>query len=71
MPGLDWSDAEEIAERLARRDPQTCPLEVRFTDLRDRVLQLEGFTGPSDQSSEARLEAVQMAWQELWQDENK
>jgi FeS assembly protein IscX len=71
MPPLRWTDAEEIADRLMRADPKTCPLDVRFTDLRSRVLQLEDFADTPDRSSEARLEEIQMAWYECWQDENE
>ena len=68
MPSLDWDDAEDIAIELFDRFPDTDPLTVRFTDLRRRVLELEGFEGAPDASSEGRLEAIQMAWWEEWKE---
>jgi FeS assembly protein IscX len=68
MPRLDWDDAEDIALELLERYPDTDPLSVRFTDLRQRVLEIEDFVGDPAASSEGRLEAIQMAWWEEWQD---
>lgn len=69
MPNtLDWGNAEEIAIRLAEKFPETDPLTVRFTDLRKWVTELDGFTGDPAQSSEGKLEAIQMAWHEEYQD---
>jgi FeS assembly protein IscX len=65
---LDWDDAEEIGIRLAEKFPQTDPLTVRFTDLRQWVTGLDGFAGDPTQSSEGKLEAIQMAWHEAYQD---
>jgi len=41
---------------------------VRFTDLREKVLQLEGFDDDPKMSNEPKLEAIQMAWHEEWQE---
>ena len=38
------------------------PLTVRFTDLREHVLALEGFDDDPKTSNEPKLEAIQMAW---------
>jgi FeS assembly protein IscX len=65
---FDWDDAEEIGIRLAEKFPETDPLTVRFTDLRKWVTELDGFTGDPVQSSEGKLEAIQMAWHEEYQD---
>jgi FeS assembly protein IscX len=37
-------------------------LTLRFTDLRDRVLALDGFDDDPKASNEPKLEAIQMAW---------
>jgi len=37
---------------------------VRFTDLREKVLQLDSFDDDPNASNEPRLEAIQMAWYE-------
>jgi len=69
MPGtFDWDDAEEIGFRLAEKFPEKNPLEVRFTDLHQWVTELEGFSGDPKMSNEGKLEAIQMAWLEEYQD---
>lgn len=59
---LTWTDAEDIGIALAERFPDTDPLTVRFTDLRQWVVELPGFTDDPKASNEKRLEAIQMAW---------
>jgi FeS assembly protein IscX len=63
-PQFDWSDAEEIGIQLAEKYPDTDPLTVRYTDLHKWVIALEGFSGDPQESSEGKLEAIQMAWYE-------
>jgi FeS assembly protein IscX len=60
---LGWLDSEEIAVRLHELHPNVDPLTVRFTDLREWVCALEDFGDDPHQSNEAKLEAIQMAWQ--------
>jgi FeS assembly protein IscX len=69
MPALKWADADEIGFELYEADPDQNPLQVRFTDLRQRVLNLGDFDDGPDASSEAILEAIQMAWYETFQEE--
>ncbi|MGC9159414.1 MAG: Fe-S cluster assembly protein IscX [Terracidiphilus sp.] len=57
-----WTDAEEIGLLLAEKFPGLDPLSLRFTDLHRLVTELEGFADDPAKSSEARLEAIQMAW---------
>jgi FeS assembly protein IscX len=40
---VKWIDAEDIGIALTAKFPDVDPLTVRFTDLRDRVLALDGF----------------------------
>ena len=68
MPELDWTDVEEIGIRLLETHPDVDPLTVRFTDLHQWVMALDGFTGDPKDSNEKKLEAIQMAWYEEWQD---
>ncbi len=68
MTGLDWDDAEDIGLALCEKFPALDPLTVRFTDLRRWVLDLEEFEGDPADSSEGKLEVIQMAWYEEWQD---
>ncbi len=65
---MKWTDAEDIGIALHEQYPDTDPLTVRFTDLRERILQLSGFDDTPAASNEGRLEAIQMAWYEEWQD---
>ena len=65
---MKWIDAEEIGIALNEKFPETDPLTVRFTDLRERVLQLDGFEDDPKASNEPRLESIQMAWYEEWKE---
>ncbi len=65
---LLWSDSEGIALKLREKFPALDPLTVRFTDLHQWVVQLEDFADDPKASSEGKLEAIQLAWYELWQD---
>jgi FeS assembly protein IscX len=67
-PALAWDDAEEIALALAAKFPDQEPLAARFTDLRRWVVGLQGFADDPGASTEGRLEAIQMAWWEEWQE---
>ncbi|HWR51293.1 MAG TPA: Fe-S cluster assembly protein IscX [Bryobacteraceae bacterium] len=65
---LTWDNAEEIGIALHQTFPGENPLSVRFTDLHRRVTELEGFDDDPARSTEGKLEAIQMAWYEEWQD---
>ena len=65
---MKWTDSEDIGSALAEKFPGVDPLTIRFTDLRARVLALEGFDDDPKTSNEPKLEAIQMAWHEAWQD---
>jgi FeS assembly protein IscX len=65
---MTWDDAEDIGIELYEKFPDTDPLTVRFTDLHQYVVALEGFSDDPAKSSEGKLEAIQMAWYEEWKD---
>ena len=65
---MKWTDSEDLGIALCEKFPDTDPLTVRFTDLREKVLALAGFTDDPHASNEPKLEAIQMAWFEEWQD---
>jgi FeS assembly protein IscX len=65
---LTWDDAEDIAIELAEKFPGRNPLEVRFTDLHNCVTELPAFVDDPKKSTEGKLEAIQMAWNEEFQD---
>ena len=61
---MKWTDSEDIGLALAEKYPDVDPLTVRFTDLRQKVLGLQGFDDDPKASNEPKLEAIQMAWYE-------
>ena len=65
---IHWTDAEEIGIQLEEKYPGLDPLTVRFTDLHRYVTELEGFADNPAKSNESRLEAIQMAWHEEFED---
>jgi FeS assembly protein IscX len=65
---VKWIDAEDIGIALAEKFPDLDPLTLRFTDLREKVLALEDFDDDPKSSNEPKLEAIQMAWHEEYQD---
>ena len=68
---MKWLDAEDIGLALYEKFPSMDPLTVRFTDLRQKVLELDGFEDDPKTSNEPKLEAIQMAWYEEWKDNNQ
>jgi FeS assembly protein IscX len=65
---LKWDQAEEIAGVLAENHPGLNPLQVRFQDLRQWVIDLDEFDDDPGASTEGKLEAIQMAWNELYEE---
>ncbi len=65
---MKWTDSAAIGIALADKFPDLDPLTLRFTDLRDRVLALDGFDDDPKASNEPKLEAIQMAWSEEYED---
>jgi len=65
---VKWIDSEDIGIALFEAFPDLDPLTVRFTDLREKVLQLGGFDDDPKVSNEPKLEAIQMAWYEEWKE---
>lgn len=59
---MRWIDVTDIAIALEEQHPDADNVNLRFTDLRDWVLKLEGFEGDKDGCNEKILEAIQMAW---------
>ena len=65
---INWTDSEEIGIQLQEKYPELDPYTVRFTDLHKYVVGLDGFSDDPSKSSEGKLEAIQMAWLEEYQD---
>ncbi len=66
-----WESAEDLGLMLVDKFPEQNPLEVRFTELHKMVTELPGFADDPKKSNEGKLEAIQMAWYEEWQDRNE
>ena len=65
---MKWIDSEDIGIALAEKFPDIDPLTIRFTDLRQWVLDLDGFDDDPKTSNEAKLEMIQMAWYEEYRE---
>jgi len=59
---MKWTDVRDIAIALAEKHPDTDPRTVRFTDLHNYVVDLEGFDDDHHRGGEKVLEAIQAAW---------
>ena len=59
---LKWIDTLDIALDLIDAHPDVDPQYVRFTDLRQWVMELENFNDDPEHSNEKILEAIQMMW---------
>lgn len=68
MPSLSWDSIEDIAYALYEAHPETDPLSMRFTDLHKAIIDLPDFSDDPLKSTEGKLEAIQMAWLEEYQD---
>ena len=68
---MKWTASEDIGIALAEKFPGVDPLTIRFTDLRERVIVLDGFDDDPKSSNESKLEAIQMAWYEEYQESKK
>ena len=68
MPKLTWENLDDVALSLSDKFPDTDPTHIRFTDLLKWITELEDFDDDPLKSNEAKLERVQMAWLEEYQD---
>lgn len=59
---MKWTDSLRIAEELADKYPEINPKTIRFTDLMQWVLALDGFDDEPERCGEKILEAIQLAW---------
>lgn len=59
---MKWIDVTDIAIELSEHHPHVDPHQVRFTDLRDWVIELDQFDDDPAHCGERLLEAIQQAW---------
>lgn len=69
MKKLQWENTDDIAFALYDKFPDLDPLSVRFTDLHKWITELEEFGDDPAKSTEGKLEAIQMAWYDEWDEE--
>lgn len=59
---MKWTELEDIAMALVETHEDINPLQVRFTELRQWVLDLPEFDDDPKHCNEKILEAIQQAW---------
>ena len=59
---MKWIDVRDIAIALTEKYPDIDPRTVRFVDLHNYVVDLEGFDDDHSRGGEKVLEAIQAAW---------
>jgi FeS assembly protein IscX len=59
---MKWTDVRDIAIALSEKHSDTDPRTVRFTDLHNYVVDLDGFDDDHSRGGEKVLEAIQAAW---------
>lgn len=59
---MKWTDVRDIAIALSEKYPDVDPRMVRFTDLHNWVVDLEGFDDDHGRGGEKVLEAIQAMW---------
>lgn len=59
---MKWLDVREIAIELAEKHPEIDPRSIRFVDLHNRVVELDGFDDDHSHGGEKVLEAIQAMW---------
>lgn len=65
---LTWANLDDIGLALYEKFPDKDPANIRFTDLHKWITELEDFDDDPLKSNEAKLERIQMAWLEEYQD---
>jgi FeS assembly protein IscX len=68
MGRLTWNSLDDIGYALYEAHPDVDPTNIRFTDLHKWITELDGFDDDPLKSNEAKLEAIQAAWLEEWEE---
>ncbi len=59
---MKWIDVRDIAIALSEKHSDVDPRAVRFVDLHNYVVELDGFDDDHHHGGEKVLEAIQAAW---------
>lgn len=70
MPKLTWDQPDDIALALYDKFPDVDPTHLRYTDLHKWITELDDFADDPKNSTEGKLEAIQMAWLDEYQEES-
>ena len=74
-PPIHWNDHEDIALKLYERFgddfTESKIYRIRFTELLEWVLAIEGFVGTKEGSTEGHLEMIPSSWVYEWRDNQK
>jgi FeS assembly protein IscX len=74
-PPIYWNDHEDIALKLYERFgddfTESKIYRIRFTELLEWVLAIDGFVGTKEGSTEGHLEMIQSSWVYEWRDNQK
>ena len=68
MPSLTWDRTDDIALALSEKFPELDPTHIRYTDMHKWITELTDFKDDPLASTEGKLEAIQMAWLEEYQE---
>ncbi len=71
MKPLTWDDAEAMGLALLAAHPEIDPLKIRLTDIHQWATELPEFQDDPRASHESKLEAIQMAWYEQWDEKQR
>jgi FeS assembly protein IscX len=69
MAKLTWDQPDDIAYALFEKFPDLDPTNIRFTDLHTWITELPNFADDPMKSTEGKLEAIQLAWLEEYQED--
>lgn len=71
-PPIHWNDYEDIAlklyEKFGNEMSESKIYRIRFTELLEWVLSLDGFVGKREECNEGHLEMIQSSWVYEWRD---
>ena len=59
---MKWIYVNDISISLSEKHPEVDPKKIRFVDLHNLVIGLEGFDDDHHRGGEKVLEAIQAAW---------
>ncbi|MFA5825081.1 MAG: Fe-S cluster assembly protein IscX [Gallionellaceae bacterium] len=59
---MKWTDVRDIAIALSEKHADFDPKTIRFVDLHNLVVDLDGFDDDHHRGGEKVLEAIQAAW---------